>query len=277
MPNELQNLRVGRVDFVDRAAVRDPQRKSEPRRFLLFKAEDGAPTPTQGEPVPTDTVTPEQALAKAQADLAAANEALEKAAKDTADEKKAREEAEAKVAAMKKAAGEPESEPEGIDKSELPEPVRKALEKAEADNTALTQRIEKAEADAKAADEIAKAERDRRELAEFVQKAETFQALPASAAELGPLLKNASEKLSKEDYEKLEGILKGADAQVAAGELFKEQGRSGGALAENSALSEFNKKVADLQKSESGLKKSEAMERVRKAEPELQARMAAEL
>jgi hypothetical protein len=42
---QLKDLRVDTVSFVDRAAVRDPQRKDEPRRLLLWKAEGGARGP----------------------------------------------------------------------------------------------------------------------------------------------------------------------------------------------------------------------------------------
>jgi len=44
--NELTDLRVDWVSLVDSAAVRDPQNKSEPRRFLLFKR--AAPHSTKG-------------------------------------------------------------------------------------------------------------------------------------------------------------------------------------------------------------------------------------
>ena len=46
---QLKDLDVQFVSLVDRAAVRDPQRKSEPRRFILMKREGAAPTPTEQE------------------------------------------------------------------------------------------------------------------------------------------------------------------------------------------------------------------------------------
>jgi hypothetical protein len=45
---QLVDIDVDFVSLVDRAAVRDPQRKSEPRRFLLMKRE-GANTPEHQE------------------------------------------------------------------------------------------------------------------------------------------------------------------------------------------------------------------------------------
>jgi hypothetical protein len=42
VPTALKNLTVETVSFVDRAAVRDPRNKSEPRRLLLWKAENSS-------------------------------------------------------------------------------------------------------------------------------------------------------------------------------------------------------------------------------------------
>jgi hypothetical protein len=46
---ELSNLHVQRVDLVDRAAVRDPDRPDQPTRFLVWKAEN-APSDEEGTP-----------------------------------------------------------------------------------------------------------------------------------------------------------------------------------------------------------------------------------
>jgi hypothetical protein len=50
---KLKDINVEFVSFVDRAAVRDPQRKSEPRRLLLWKAED-AQVPEERKDVAAD-------------------------------------------------------------------------------------------------------------------------------------------------------------------------------------------------------------------------------
>lgn len=38
MPNEIRNLSVGRVSWVDRASVRDPDDPTQPHRYLLVKS-----------------------------------------------------------------------------------------------------------------------------------------------------------------------------------------------------------------------------------------------
>ncbi len=43
MPNHVTDVRVRRISFVDRAATRDPENPTEPRRALLFKSEDATP------------------------------------------------------------------------------------------------------------------------------------------------------------------------------------------------------------------------------------------
>ena len=42
MPNQLNNVKVAKVSFVGRAAVRDPDQPDQPRRFVLYKS-DGSP------------------------------------------------------------------------------------------------------------------------------------------------------------------------------------------------------------------------------------------
>lgn len=44
MSNRLRDIKVDRVSFVDKAATRDPRDPTQPRRFLLFKSESGAPS-----------------------------------------------------------------------------------------------------------------------------------------------------------------------------------------------------------------------------------------
>lgn len=43
MASQLRDLKVDFISLVDKAAVRDPKDPTKPRRFLLWKAEDGAP------------------------------------------------------------------------------------------------------------------------------------------------------------------------------------------------------------------------------------------
>lgn len=265
MPS-LQNLDVEWVSLVDRAAVRDSENPTEPMRLLLWKREHPNP-PQEGRMTAEETTA---ALAKAQEDLKKAEDRADAAeAKAT----KADEQIEAltkSVDELKKATSS-DPEPARLDKSELAEPVRAALEKAEADARAHAERAEKAEKDAKEAGDIAKAEREERLTKEFVAKAESYKALPVKKDEFGPVLKEASEKLSKESYEALETVLKAADAQVAATDLFKEQGR-GGDGKPSDALGEAQAKAAELRKADSSLSEAEAMRKAFAENPELAAR-----
>ncbi len=68
------------------------------------------------------------------------------------------------------------------------------------------------------------AEVDRRVLKEFVEKAKELPKLSVKNYELGEVLKECSESLSKETFEKLEGILKSANKQISEGKLFAELG-----------------------------------------------------
>jgi hypothetical protein len=76
----------------------------------------------------------------------------------------------------------------------------------------LAKRAEQAEERAARAERIAKDERDRREEAEYVEYARGFRHLPINPEHDGPLFKRVTEKLSAEDAERIEEILKGADA-----------------------------------------------------------------
>jgi hypothetical protein len=97
------------------------------------------------------------------------------------------------------------------------ESVLKAADTAKAENDVLKERVEKAES---VAAEASATLRER----EFVAKAGTEFDKIAPAEELGQVLKAASEHLDPEVFEKLEGILKGANERVAKGDLFAEVG-----------------------------------------------------
>lgn len=282
MPSRLQNLKVGWVSLVDRAAVRSAADPTQPQRFLLWKAE-GVNSPKGTRTMSVITIDKaeldpavREALEKAEKAAADAAAELEKANSSMADEKKAREAAEAKLAQMKKDEKPAETE---IDKSELSPAVRELLEKSEAREKAADERVAKAEMDAKEAGDIAKAERNQRVEREFVAKAETgdLRGLPTAAADLGPVLKQLSEA-APEAYATLEkSVLVPAAEQIRKSVLFKEQGRGGEGPPPESAVAKFNSQVAELRKSDSGLTETAAKERVRKSNPELEKAMHDEL
>lgn len=244
MPTQLRNLDVRFVSLVDRAAVRDPNNPTEPQKFILFKRDSGADPDPQG-----GSMTEEEraALQKAEQERDEALAKLEKA------EKK-----------LKKQAKTDEPTTEEIDKADLPKAVRDALEKAETERDELK----------KAADEatqLAKAERDQRIAKEFIAKAEgEFAHVGGDSTEFGPILKAASEKLSKEEYEALETRLRAAEEQVRTSQLFKEMGRSGDPAPAGEGDQDLARKAEELRKNDSSLTPYQAMEQALRQSRELQ-------
>lgn len=283
MPSTLHDLQVDFVSFVDRAAVRDSVQQSEPMRFLLTKAEQ------QGLVVwkrdhnnnPGDPMSPEEkaALEKAQADEKAATERATKAEADLAATKtdltKAQEQIEAltkSVDEIKEAAGI-KDEPVALDKSELSPAMRAHVEKMEADQAALAERVAKAEQDAADEARVAKAERDERLTREFVGKAESYKSLSQKPAEFGPVLKAASEKLTKDEYAEIERVLTAADNALHTAGVFAEQGRSGdGPQGDDTAIAKATKAAAEIRKNDSSITPAGALQQVFKADPELASR-----
>lgn len=247
----LQNLAVEWVSLVDRAAVRDPSNPTEPQRLLLWKSESGAPnTPDRGGTM--SDAEPSAALKKAETERDELVDKVEKLEASLAE-------------AVKKAEAE-KPEPEQINKDELSPAVRDRLEKLEKAEQESAERLAKAE-------EIAKAERDQRITREFVAKAEdSFALVGGDPAEFGPLLKSASEKLSKEEYEALETRLRAANEQVSKSNLFKEAGIGGDPKPGSDAdLETLQRKAEELRKSDSSLTPYDAMRLAMVSNPEAQA------
>lgn len=284
MPQRLTNPRAQRISFVNRAAVRDPARPTEPRRFVLFKAE-GGPIPNEGDEVST--------IDKSELDPAV-RELVEKAEQERAEAVERAEKAEREAAELRKAGvadDDDEEDEEGkkgkkappkLSKSEyegLPEPVRIALEKAEEDRAADRERIRKAEERAENAESLAKQEGTRREQATFVQKADTgdLRAIPGDPAEIGLAL-HALAKADPDAYRVLEEkVLTPASAQLAASDLFKEQGRGGEGPPPESAIAKMESAVETIQKADPSISRFKAMEQARLNNPQLAAQMNAEL
>lgn len=313
---QLTDLDVEWVSLVDRAAVRDPVEQSEPNRFLIWKREKsqgGHPMSKLTKELLDqlgDAVEKEDALGKlvekaedsdtaalavtgatrllstVKADLTpeavaevvkAAGLKLPEAEGPTLTAKSADElvtalkgaEVEESVVKEVEDALAKAAEKAELEKADLPPAVKAALEKAEADRAEDRKRIAKAEADAKA-------ERDARLNKEFVAKAEEFKGLTVEPAKLGPILKAASEKLDKADFEELERVLKAADEQVAKSELFKEAGANG-TVTPSGAYEEATKKAEEIRKSDSKLTQEQALEKAFEADPALQERYLAEM
>lgn len=142
-------------------------------------------------------------------------------------------------------------EPVATDVEEVVETVENLaetdLEKAE-----LQKRLEDLEKRAKDAEELAKAERDKRVEAEFVKRAEGYGTLPESPETLGPIMKRASEnKLTEDDFEKLEAVLKAAGEALDKSNLFKSLGVDGDG--DTSAKGQLDAAIAKMQEANPGM------------------------
>lgn len=262
MANRLTNLNVEFVSLVDRAAVRNPQNPTEPQRLIFWKAEtatgeDPTPEPQGGQMNPDEL---KAALTKAEQERDAALEAVTKTEGE-------RDAATAQVTELEKAAEKP---------AEPTEPTVDPLAKADPEIRAMLAKAETEAAElrkaAQEATDLAKAEREIRVTREFVAKADEYRALPLEGTVFGPVLKAASEKLSKEENDELIRVLKAADEQIAKSDLFKEQGRSTDGNPEAAGATEgLNKAVADLRKSDPTLSSFQAIQRATRENPELAA------
>lgn len=272
---QLKDLDVQWVSLVDRAAVRDLQKTDEPRRFLIWKAENQ--DPEGGRQMTDAEMRAEVEKAEKERDelrkqLTDQTELKSKLAKAEQD----RDELTKRVETLEKAAKPDKPEPKPVDKSELTPEVRALVEKAEADAAVEKSEREKLAKRVEDAEKLAKAERDERLTRDFVAKAETFKALPVEAEKFGPVLKAASESLSKEEFEALETVLKAADEQIAKSELFKEQGSSRESTP-TGALADATKKAEEIRKSDPKLSADKALEMVFKADRSLEERYLAEV
>lgn len=209
----LKDIRVDIVSLVDRAAVRDPQRKSEPRRFVLTKRDAGdgdAATKEKGAGMPADTAEKSEglnieALSKDEQEtlkglLSKMGGASEKVDGerfpgdgDLDDERSAgtlKSKGDAGHEAGSDGPGKgggltdsgseatknEDGVPAGLSKAEfdaLPEAAKTALTKAHETTGTLAAELAKADQRSAEALEIAKRESDLRVTSEFIAKAET--------------------------------------------------------------------------------------------------------
>jgi len=307
---QLTNLDVEFVSLVDRAAVRDPVEQSEPMRFLVWKREAHT-DPSQGghhmskltkeivdslgDPIAKEsdlTTLVEKAEDSDQATLALQGAArLLAAHKGDLDAEAVAKFAELTGLELPEAGPglQPKTAAEVVDAlksadvdaavvTEVESAIAKAAEdaklaKADPETRAA---IKKAEDRAEAAEKVAKAERDTRLTNEFIAKAENeLGHMSVKPEDFGPVLKAASEKLSKEEFEAIETALKAADAQIEKGALFAEAGAVGPVAAAD-AFGELQQKAAEIKKADSKLSDAEALDKAMKDNPDLEAAYLAE-
>lgn len=218
-------------------------------------------------------VTPEEAQKAEEAKKAAEAAATKKAEDLTPEERVAKAEADAKAAldratkaeaerdeAVAKAAGK--SEPEiAFEKAlgTLPEPIQKAI-------TDLQDRVEKAE-------KVATTERDARVSGEYLTKAADFDALPTTPEAMAKTLRAVDEHLDPAVAKELQQLLASANT-VAKRSVLSEHGGSGRAT---SALEGLNTEAAEIRKSDPKLTPAQAFNKAIDTKPELAAAYEAEI
>lgn len=221
--NYLEDLGITKVALCKRG-------QNPGAEILLFKADDPKPgeAPNHQE-APVADVTKSEELEARIAELESEREALTTMTNDD-------------LAALRGFEIAKSEQPDEIDKSALPESVRKALDEAEG----LKARVEKMERDQRAA--------------QFVTKAAEFSHI-AGAAELGPVLEEI-DRLAPEVSKRLDTYMKAAQARLAEAGLFDEIGTAKAAV-----VSEADALIAKAM--ESGASKEAAMRQVFNEHPEL--------
>ena len=102
------------------------------------------------------------------------------------------------------------------------------LEKLMKSNPAVASIINKAKAEAARATQIAKAERDLRLTDEAINKSRNdYTHLSVDHVAFGPIVKSMQEKLSKEEFDVVDTLLKSASEQVVSATLFGQIGTDG--------------------------------------------------
>lgn len=126
---------------------------------------------------------------------------------------------------------------------------KEMAEKLEKEKLDLTERLEKAEATAKESLEKAEVEKQARLTKEFIDIAKGMPTL-GEAIKVGPVLKEMSEKLSKESYDAVMTILKAADERTKKGLLLQEIGKDGEGVSDSSAYGEIEKSAKTIMDTE---------------------------
>jgi hypothetical protein len=111
-------------------------------------------------------------------------------------------------------------------------------------------------------------EREVRLRKEFIQKASDDMPALGSSEILGPILKEASEKMSPDSYKELEKTLIGANTKIVEGELFEEIGKSGADSSGGSAWSKIEKAAKEMVAKDSKMSMGAAVEMVCKQHPD---------
>lgn len=133
----------------------------------------------------------------------------------------------------------------------------------------VKQQLIKSEKRAREADKVAKQERDTRLEREHVAKAQTdYARLGKSADTIGGLLFRIEKSVSADDFKQVQELLKGADAQLKAADIFVVKGEDGDG-GEEDAYGELKKVAAEIRKADTTLTQAQAMVKAKEQRPEL--------
>jgi len=187
-----------------------------------------------------ETLTVEERLTKAEADIAAANERAEKAEKAEAE-------------AVAKAAGKtPEDLAFEKAVGTLPDEVRKHL-------SDLAEKVEKAE-------KAAQVEKDARLSREYLTKAADYAGLPASPETLATTLRAVDEHLDPSVAKEIHRLLGAGAAVVKQSDVLKEWGGEG---VTSDAMMGLEAKAAEIQKADPKLTPAQAFTKAMAMNPDL--------
>lgn len=259
MPTKLKDLKIDRVDLVDKGANPDAH-------ILLFKRK-GDEGVMKFEEI-MKKLTPEQQTAV----MEEINKA--KGADMTPEEKKKKEAEMAAMGKMKDDLAKRDQEVKDLT-AKVEELTKSKTGDGEGDdkdifkglNPEVKKYLEDMKKEADAAKAIVKAMEETRLIEQYTSVAKSFNALPIKAEEFGPVLKSFAQA-DKDSYAKLEAMLKSFNEAVSKGALFKELGTSSSNSADPYAKMEA--KAQELvQKSSTPLSKEQAMVQIMRTEPEL--------
>ncbi len=209
MPNKIVNLKVDEISNVDNPA--------NDREWLVIKNEDGDYPNKGGEINDMDLDEILEKLEEQDEELAEAVQNKFEEFTEKVEEKKE----------------DSSEEGEEIDKSNLPEDVRKQIEQME-------DKLEKTET-------MARKEREKRLEVEFNKRAKEYDEL-GKVEKISSLLRKADE-VGDDFLEDLESILQSAKERISEGDLFKEAGDSGDEIED--PVSELEKKAKEYRENHS--------------------------
>lgn len=256
-PTKLQNLKIDRVDLVDKGANPDAH-------IVLFKREGGKGM--NYEELLKSLTEEQQAVITAEIEKVA----LSAEEKKIEDKHAAMAQEEIKRATMAKEAKilELERSLEAyLEKSKAPtdEDIFKGL------SPVLKAQIEDMQKRADAAESVIKALEDEKLTKHYEEIAKAYDKLPVEATKVGSIFKSLA-KSDKAMYTELETMFKSFNEMIAKGNLFKEMGNSGSKGGSTKPWDQIQNKANEMvTKSANSVTKEQAIAQVLKAHPELYA------